>query len=142
VILGRPDKGDGWALEELRCIGGDAAERVESARHGLTVLIDLYRRGMAEPIPLFLKTSHAYAATPTRIPPMRDAWKGNRWVTGERDDPHHLLAFDGPLTLDELQAEPPRGDETGPGWAAADSRFAVLALRLWQPIFEACGTDT
>ena len=58
---------------------------------------------------------------------------------GEDADPHHVMVFDGVIGIDKLLTEPPLPAETGAGWPSADSRFEVLALRLWEPILAASG---
>src|SRR5664280_251 len=84
--------------------------RRESARGGLAVAVDCYRRGLSEPIPLFPDSSYeVYGGNP----------KGARWSpyrsTGEGDGAAVVLAF-GRLRFDEIMALPARpGDPPGPG---------------------------
>jgi exodeoxyribonuclease V gamma subunit len=115
------------------------AERERDALEGLETLVDLYRRGISEPIPLFGATSYRYAERGSIDYKVRNEWVGSYYYPGEDTDPHHVLVFDGVMALDELATEPPFPDETGAGWPAADSRFEVLALRLWEPILAASG---
>jgi exodeoxyribonuclease V gamma subunit len=94
----------------------------------LLILVDLFDRGMREPLPLFCKTSEAYAAG--RDP--KSAWTSGFNVEREDVELEHQLVLGGIRTYSELLTEPARPDES---WFAAEvSRFGQLAYRMWGPL--------
>lgn len=112
---------------------GEPAARAAQARAELTRIVDLYDRGMREPLPLFRRTSAAYAAggadASTRA---REQWVTDFQPEREDRDEDHLLVFGGVLPFERLLDEPPRDDEQGDGWDDAEpSRFGRYARRLW-----------
>jgi exodeoxyribonuclease V gamma subunit len=59
-------------------------------------------------------------------------------MDNEDKDLEHQLVHGGVLAVEALLAAPPREDEAGPGWDAADpSRFGRYARRLWDPLLAA-----
>jgi len=108
----------------------------------LRQLVDLYDRGMREPLPLPVKTACAYAEATARrrqgdhVDPVREAEKA--WRTdpysgggeGEDADPAHIRAFGESAPIDVLLA-PPRPDEL---WSDEPHRLGQLAWRLWAPL--------
>ncbi len=121
---------------------GDAPARRAAALAELAVLVDLYHRGMCEPLPLFCATSAAWAAASRRGddpgPEARARWASVfDEIEGERGDPEHELGTGPGASFDELLAPAPDEDEAGPGWAAAEpTRFGRLAERLWRPVLD------
>jgi exodeoxyribonuclease V gamma subunit len=119
----------------IPALAGDPETRHQLARRHLGALIDLYDRGMREPLPLACASSAAYAgAAEAGGNPQAEAeraWKSPFGYDGEDRDPEHVLVYGGELTIAELLAEEPRPDEQGPGWEAEPSRFGAYALRLW-----------
>jgi exodeoxyribonuclease V gamma subunit len=110
----------------------------EQARARLAALIDLYDRGMREPLPLACMTSAAYAAAvfagEDAGKAARDAWESGWNFPKEDAELEHQLVRGGILTFDELTAEPPRADE---GWDATETtRFGRYALRLWEGLLD------
>jgi exodeoxyribonuclease V gamma subunit len=108
----------------------------ERARVGLERLVDLWDRGLREPLPIACGTSAAYAAAretdADAEKAAREAWESGWAFPKEDAEPDHLLVFGGKLTLDELMADPPGAGEAGVGWDDAEpSRFGRLARRLW-----------
>jgi exodeoxyribonuclease V gamma subunit len=100
----------------------------------LRTLVDLYRRGLREPLPIFARTSELLARRPARA---ADAWETtDRGFPKEDLEPEHLLRFGHrQVPFGDLLAEAPRADETGPGWDDdATSRAARYARRLWAPL--------
>jgi exodeoxyribonuclease V gamma subunit len=102
----------------------------------LADLLDLYDRGMCEPLPLAVKSSWAYAAgrlggnSPEQaLDAARKEW--NREPGGERDDRHHAHVWGDKPAFDQLLAAGP-GD--GERWPGETTRFGVLACRLWAPV--------
>jgi exodeoxyribonuclease V gamma subunit len=99
--------------------------------------MDLYDRGMREPLPLFCSTSAAYADAARRG---QDAFAAalKEWETEwdfDREDreAEHQMAFGGVLTLAEVLGIAPAEDEGADGWAGSEaSRFGRLARRLWE----------
>lgn len=140
VVVGREGGKDGGVhVEILGPLGDLAAERGSEAGRRLNELIDLYERGMKEPLPLVPSASYAFAVATDPVQGFGDAkaaWE-NRFgnMPAEADDPHHVLAFGGPIGFAQLLALS-RPDEVGADWPVAASRFETLALRLWEPIFE------
>jgi exodeoxyribonuclease V gamma subunit len=105
-----------------------------AALQQLATLIDLYDRGMREPLPLACMTSAAYA-TATHDGADADKAARNEWESGwafpkEDAELEHQLVRGGVLSFDELIAEPPRPDEDGWG-DTGTTRFGRYALRLW-----------
>ena len=116
-------------------------ERRAAALRHLAVLVDLFERGMREPIPLWCKTSAAYAAA---VAAGKDGAKAaeKEWASGqfpgEDRDQEHLLVLGGTRTLAELFAEQPRPDEQSAGWAVDEhSRAGRYARRIWDDLLAA-----
>ena len=112
---------------------------VTDARDALEELVALYRAGLCSPLPIPLKTAAAYAErrehsdTPT-------ARKGaeQEWVTGEQDDPEHVLLYGAAAPLTVLTTQRPEPGEGGPGWHRDETdRFGLLARRLWGRLLDA-----
>jgi exodeoxyribonuclease V gamma subunit len=142
VTLGRR-RADGPGARDvtIACVrlSADGEARRAEALRELAVLVDLFERGMREPLPLWCKTSAAYAVA---VAAGRDgqAAAGSEWTTDwnyrkEDAEPEHVLVYAGRRTLDELFAERPRKDERGEGWAADEpTRAGRYARRLWDGI--------
>jgi exodeoxyribonuclease V gamma subunit len=116
-----------------------AEERRGAALAHLGVLLDLYDRGMREPLPLYPKTSAAYArvarAGGNPVPPARREWTSTYDRRREQDDADIAQVLGARASLESVLAEEPRPDEEGPGWPAGErSRFGRYALRLWGPV--------
>ncbi len=124
--------------------------RTKRAQHALTPpvdhtavdllrdLVDLYDRGLREPLPLPLRTGHAYAEA---VHAHRDADRARRsaWETsdqspvpGEQDEPAHVRVYGRAAPVSCL-LEPARSEET---WGPETTRLGQLALRLWEPLLE------
>ena len=120
----------------IGALGGDPATRRETALRHLATLVDLYDRGMREPVPIGCMTSGAYAqAAHEGRPPGpagARAWESTFNFDKEDREPEHRLVWDGVRTWPDLLGEPPRADEAGEGWEASEpSRFGRYARRLW-----------
>ena len=75
-----------------------------TALEHLRVLVDLHARGLREPLPLYCKTSAAYASAP-RVRRERDArreWETDRRWDHEDREREHLLVLGGQVPFDEL----------------------------------------
>jgi exodeoxyribonuclease V gamma subunit len=139
VVIGRARAEAGYAevtLARIPPLGADPASRRDTALTQLGVLLDLYDRGMREPLPLACDTSSAYAesvaAGKDGVAAAQRAWKSEYDRDREDREPEHVLAFGGELSLAELMSEPPRPDERGGGWEETETtRFGRYALRLW-----------
>ncbi len=120
-------------------LGDDADARLGTARAELAVLMDLYDRGMREPLPMFCLTSAAFAEAARRGQDGHaaavKAWE-TEWNFDKEDrEPEHQMAFGGVLTLSEVLVIAPGDGEAGEGWLEAeDSRFGRLARRLWEGV--------
>ncbi len=107
-------------------------------------LVDLYRRGMREPLPLYCKTSAAYAAArragadDADVPALGE-WESNRDFKRENRENEHLLVLGGELSFVEMVA---RSGASGNDQADEDavsgesSRFGLYARRLWDGLLE------
>jgi exodeoxyribonuclease V gamma subunit len=122
-------------IARIPSLGADAHERRTVALSCLAVLIDLYDRGMREPLPLACDASGAYAqaaaAGRSAEAAARKEWESARYPKEDRQ-PEHVLVYGRVVSFDELLDESPRADEQGDGWAGADgTRFGGYARRLW-----------
>ncbi|GAB3990766.1 exodeoxyribonuclease V subunit gamma [Nocardioides marmoraquaticus] len=109
---------------------------VDDATDRLRDLVGLYDAGMRGPLPLPLKTAHAWASN---RPQARAAKAGVEWAggrfPGERDDESHQQVWGPRAPLDVLLGPPEPGEATGEG-AGEPTRLGALALRLWTPIVQ------
>jgi exodeoxyribonuclease V gamma subunit len=145
VTIGRGRKRRG---EQLVCVarvgpvGDDAASRAGVAAAELASLIDLYDRGMREPLPLSCATSAAWAEARRAgsdadhlIRAARDKWQTGFNFSGEDADPEHVLVLGRRFPFDSLAVLDPAADECGTGWPSGEPyRFGRLARRLWDPL--------
>jgi exodeoxyribonuclease V gamma subunit len=116
------------------------------AREWLRELVDLYDRGMREPVPMPAKTACAWAEESLRRRRTGNGsprWKAKReWETdpfsptaipGEHADAAHVQVYGEAAPLDCLLTEP-RADER---WDAEEPhRLGQYAWRLWRPLLE------
>ena len=121
---------------------GDPEARRAAAIAGLEILVDLYQRGMREPLPIYCATSAAWVAESNRdqspFGAARVRW-GSRSddFPGESSEPEHLTVLGSAVPLEQLLERLPDDDEAGPGWdSRQNSRFERLAARLWRPILK------
>ena len=99
-------------------------------------LVELYDRGMREPLPIFCKTSAAYAEAAVAgldpIDPARQEWQSNYKVELEDRELEHQLVLGGVVSLDELLEATPHPGENGDGWAQDEhTRLGRYARALW-----------
>jgi exodeoxyribonuclease V gamma subunit len=132
VTVGRGPRGT-VAEVTVPAPGADRAVTV------LEALVDLHRRGLCEPLPLFGETSAAWAAARCRDRPAgaaaRRQWESTWDWEREDRDPEHVLVHGGPLPWAAVLALPVAPGESGPGWAADEAtRFGRLARRLWDDL--------
>jgi exodeoxyribonuclease V gamma subunit len=137
ATVGRGQSRDDVRTARIETLGSDPAQRHAAAHTQLRILMDLYDRGLREPLPLFCMTSAAYAGA-ARAGQDAVATASKEWETEwnfDREDrePEHRMAFGGVLTFAEVLALGLRTGEDGDGWAhSEDSRFGRLARRLWE----------
>ncbi len=95
----------------------------------LEVLIDLYDRGMREPLPVSCDASAAYAQDGEAA--AEKAWTSTFEYPKEDRQPEHVLVYGSAISLSDLLERPPRDDER---WYEEDeaSRFGAYARRLWE----------
>jgi len=139
VTLGRRradgPRGHEVTVARIRLSDAPDARHAEALRD-LAVLVDLFERGMREPLPLYCKTSAAYAAAVAAGKDGRAAaekeWTSDWNFPKEDAEPEHRLVLGGTRTVAELFEEPPCDDEYGEGWAIDEpSRAGRYARRLW-----------
>ncbi len=123
------------SIATLAALPGDGAARRAAAVAQLEVLVDLFDRGLCEPLPLYCKTSAAWAENP---PAKREAVSSKLWEPSndfglaEGKEPEHQLVHGGVVPFSDLQLAAPEPGESGEGWAAGEStRFGRYAVRLW-----------
>ncbi|HWH92409.1 MAG TPA: exodeoxyribonuclease V subunit gamma [Baekduia sp.] len=112
--------------------GASAEERRARALAELSTLVDLYDRGMREPLPLYSETSAAFAAGGDHA----ERLAAEAWTTAfgeaprEDRDPDHVLVLGARRPFAELLEAPPRADEP---WAADEqpTRLGRYAHRAW-----------
>jgi exodeoxyribonuclease V gamma subunit len=129
-------------VARLEPMGTTASQRRQEALGELTIVLDLYDRGMREPLPIACATSAAWAEARYLDNERHEAdkragetWVGSSKVPGEIANPEHRYVWGKTYPLDRLMAEPASPGEGGPGWPVTDvSRFATLAFRLWYPL--------
>jgi exodeoxyribonuclease V gamma subunit len=106
-----------------------------AAREHLAALLDLYTRGLREPLPLATAPAASYVSD--GVEAARREWDSRWRRDGEDKRPEHRLAFGGIRTFDELLAERPGPDER---WYEGEpTRFGQLARRLWAGVGECEG---
>jgi exodeoxyribonuclease V gamma subunit len=122
------------SVARIEALGADAATRQRTAGRHLQELVDLYRRGMREPVPIYCKTTAAWArGSATK----REGLATKQWTSEwnyprEDSDPEHKEVLGGIVPFARLLEELPRPDENGEGWDASDeTRFGRYASRLW-----------
>jgi exodeoxyribonuclease V gamma subunit len=125
--------GRGWKspamVAQLEPLGDAAIGQLMS-------LIDLWDRGLREPLPIYSLTSAAYAEAASAGGDARRAaakeWDRDYPYDGENQEPEHRLVLGGTLSVEGLLDVPLHPDEQGEGWDASEgSRFGRLARRLW-----------
>ena len=141
VTLGRSGsrKATSVAVSELRLNGTDV-DPVSSAAAMLDRLVDLYERGMREPLPMYCKTSAEWVARyRTGDGSERNAqkaWDGDLF-DGESAEEAHLLVLGGRVPFHSIFEALPLPDECGLGWVESEpSRFGRLSRRLWDDLLD------
>jgi exodeoxyribonuclease V gamma subunit len=127
----------------IRALGGDPGSRQAAAIEHLRTLVDLYRRNLREPLPLYCKTTAAWAtaAHEGREPSKaaNGAWTSEYNYPREDQDAEHQLVLAGVVSFDWLLSRcgAPRDDERGEGWDDSEpTRFGRYARRLWDGLLD------
>ena len=134
---GRDDVRTAW----VQPLGASPAERGATARRELAVVMDLYDRGMREPLPMFCQSSAAYADAAHRgqdgFTAALKEWESEWNFEKEDREAEHQMAFGGVLTLGEMIQIAPADGEAGDGWRRSEtSRFGRLSRRLWEGLLD------
>ena len=125
------------SVATIRPLGDGADSRRTAATSHLHTLVDVFLRGMREPLPLYCKTSAAWAsAVAEGKDPDRAA--AASWASGfsfEKEDKEaeHLLVLGGSLAFESMVAcaGAPQSEEAA--WDPTEpSRFGLYARRLWE----------
>jgi exodeoxyribonuclease V gamma subunit len=140
VVIGRARADARWAdatVARIAPFADDPASRRRIATEQLSLLLDLYERGMREPLPIASDASAAYAQAvisgedgPAAA---REAWETVFRFDKEDRQPEHVLVHGDAVPLARLLEPRPRDDEEGPGWDQTETtRFGRYAMRLWR----------
>jgi exodeoxyribonuclease V gamma subunit len=124
------------SVATIRPLGDDAESRRAAAIAHLHAMLDVFQRGMREPLPLYCRTSAAWAAASAEGGDPRRAaassWTSEFKVEKEDREAEHLLVLGGGLTFESMVAcsGAPLSDEAA--WDPTEpSRFGLYAGRLW-----------
>ena len=126
VVIGRsrPDAYTGeLTVARIPPLGEDPASRREAALEELAVLLDLYDRGMREPLPLACETSAAYVGEGELA--AGRAWTSTFGYDKEDRQPEHVLVHGGEISFEELVAQPLFGDYAHRLWDGLLAREIV-----------------
>ncbi len=132
--------GRGWSAGAIgrggfgRPTDRTAFASVDDAGALLRDLVGIYDAGMREPLPLPLKTAHAWASAHPRNARHKaeGCWSRARFGNENEDDAHvRVWGPDAPMSI-LLEQRPLPGEEV----PDQDTRLGALACRLWKPILE------
>ena len=143
AVIGRARADARWAgatTARIPPLSDEPEERRQTALGHLAVLLDLYDRGMREPLPLACDASAAYAQAvvagedrETAVAAAREAWETVYRFDKEDRQPEHILVYGDAVPLARVLDTEPASDERGPGWDETETtRFGRCALRLWR----------
>jgi len=131
-------------LSRIGPLGPDPQTRKKVADTHLRNLVDLYQRGMREPLPLYCRTSAAYAAArrsgsdDSETPALQE-WESNRDFKRENRENEHLLVLAAELSFVDMVAHSgvPGSGDAGQGDTSHElSRFGLYARQLWDGLLE------
>jgi exodeoxyribonuclease V gamma subunit len=123
-------------VARLAAFEGDPPIRRARALEHLVGLVELYDRGMCEPLPLYCAASAAHAAARAAgkdaQAAARKVWESEWDFPREDKDEEHVFVLDGARPFADLLEAPPCEDEEGEGWVGDEpTRFGRYARRLW-----------
>jgi exodeoxyribonuclease V gamma subunit len=132
-------RGATTSVARLGPLGPDAESRRATALLHLQALVDLFLRGMGEPLPLSLRTSAAWAEA---VAAGRDpagaassAWASEYRFEKEDKEPEHTLVLGGGLAFDEVLRLAGAPGPVEAAWEPSEAtRFGVYARRLWDAL--------
>lgn len=132
-------RGSTVTVAGIAALQGTPQARREVAIHHLCTLVDLYDRGMCEPLPIYCATSAAHAAARAAgsdggaaAGAAAGAWASAKFAKEDKDAAH-VAVLGGVCSFDEVLKAPPRQDEQGPAWPEDEpTRFGRYAGRLWE----------
>ena len=150
LASGRPDTA--WtAVAVGRGDGGQAALArfgpvpPTLAREVLRQLVEIYDKGLREPLPMPLKSSAEYAQAvrsgrgeDVATSSAERKWVSDKYPNEDADLPHVLVWGDGAPFSVVTAAAPGPGED----WSGAGSRWAEFALRVWTPLLNAMKTQS
>jgi exodeoxyribonuclease V gamma subunit len=146
VTIGRGSGDDDVRTSEVAIAGDTAEARYQAAIEELELLVGLLDLGMGEPLPLYCKTSAAYAEAARGgrdpIDPATHQWesghsKSHGWISRENEEPEHLIVLGDAVAFPRLLEAAPGPQESGDGWAVDEpSRLGRLARRLWDGLLD------
>ncbi|MDO5501843.1 MAG: exodeoxyribonuclease V subunit gamma [Actinomycetia bacterium] len=140
-VIGREKRGNEHR-QVLYTHGGHQGAR---ALELLDDLLDVRDRGLAEPVPLPLKTAHAFAERylgghpdeDDAVARARDQWENRgsqaQPIYGESEELSHRRVYGSAVPLTALLGEPRDDEQWEP---AVRSRLGQYALRVWGPVLQ------
>ena len=144
--IGRASKGSRRAVSvaAIGTLGDDPQVRRDRARAHLAGLVELFQRGMCEPLPIFCKTSAAYAQERALGRDPGEAAQGARkeWESNNRDNENRgreqLFVLGEELTFSEMLARtgPPSTEEGDLLDPSETHRFGGYARLVWDGLLE------
>ena len=144
--IGRASKGSRRAVSvaTIGPLGDDPQVRQDVARAHLADLVELFQRGMCEPLPIFCKTSAAYAQERALGRDPGEAAQGARkeWESNNRDNENRgreqLFVLGEELTFSEMLARtgPPTTEEGDLLDPSETHRFGGYARLVWDGLLE------
>ncbi len=110
----------------------------EQARRILAELVDVYRTGMRAPLPVPAATGRAYAKARAEGSDVNQAlYTASRWEWatdfGDATSPEVVRLWGAGQPIGVLLEDAPEPDEN---WFDEDTRFGMLARRIWDPILQ------
>lgn len=145
VTIGRAPKHSRHlvTVSRLGPLGDDPATRQRVAMEHLGAVVALFKAGMREPLPLYCKTSAAYATARAAGADDADDVAKKAWETTQRDrtnedkDAEHVFVL-GELSFKELVALSGRTDDGDLALCSPPetSRFGLYARLLWGGLLE------
>ena len=146
VTIGRTEKRSNRivSIAAIAPLGTDTSSRKRNAEAHLRSILGLFESGMAQPLPLYCKTSAAYAmarvagADDPEVA-ARQKWESNFDFDQEDKDRNHMYVLGGPISYNELVARSGEiGDaERSPSFDPPErTRFGFYARYLWDALLD------